>query len=396
MLKKINYHSIIWILAFFISLFWVFYYSFVIWAFENENYIKSNILLTKNIYLNSSFKDNLIIYNSEKDLSNYNLVSNTCRINSNFLTKKENFYIFSFKFMNSNCKNALIHLQKDEKVILSSYFDLNLINDFSLLNELTDYKSDELREIKKNLLQKMQDLNSFSENINAKTTNLDFLQTNRFYNEYFYKKEKINYILNQRKEKYLIPVKWYNLPKNDKVGKSIVPNAKRPYRIDTTDGIHHGWDIIAPIYTPVRSLSDWIIIRVVKNFKFKNLQKLKKWWSLTKKDWDYNLDIYRWNQVWLKTMKWDVVFYSHLDSVNSEIKEWITVRKNQNLWKIWITWVPDENYKNYHLHFEISKNPKIIEKVWNYSFEEIMSWDYEWQWLKIEEIINLQNKIFQN
>lgn len=41
---------------------------------------------------------------------------------------------------------------------------------------------------------------------------------------------------------YISPVVGYRLPSKD----ILIPGARRPYRKDTTDGIHHGWDIMVP------------------------------------------------------------------------------------------------------------------------------------------------------
>jgi murein DD-endopeptidase MepM/ murein hydrolase activator NlpD len=57
---------------------------------------------------------------------------------------------------------------------------------------------------------------------------------------------------------------------------SIIPNAGRPYRADTTDGVHHGWDLMSPVGTPVRSMAQGIVIRIVSDFSWARFDALKK------------------------------------------------------------------------------------------------------------------------
>lgn len=394
--KKIWFiHKIILSVLALVSLIWASYYSFVIWAFNREIEIKSHLLLSKDLYINSNMKDNLVIYKSENDLSKYKLLSKSCKIESKFVSKKDDFYIFHFKFLDEKCINPYLHLETEKWIIASSYFDINIIDDFSLLNKLTDYKSEDLKNMKKDLVAKIEKYNDDSKKSFSWITNIDFLQRNRLYKEDIYQKDKINYILEWRKQTYLIPVDWYNLPKNDRTWRNQIPNAGRPYRADTTDGIHHGWDVVAPLYTPVRALADGMVIRVINNFKFEDLKKLKTWSGLSFDDKMKNLDIFRWNQIWIKTMKWDIVFYSHLDSIDPKIKVWTFVQAGLSMWKIWITWVPDKNYKNYHLHFEIAINPKDTQKIWNYNFDDMINWNYLWKWMWWKEIFAMQDKMFK-
>ena len=124
-------------------------------------------------------------------------------------------------------------------------------------------------------------------------------------------------IISARNKKYISPVP----------GKSVVekftkiPNSGRPYRAGYTDGIHHGWDIDAPIGTDTVALDDGIIVRVVSDFSTSDFSRIVYGENLTHEQKLKNLDILRGKQVWLKTMKGEVVFYSHLDTVPSDIFE---------------------------------------------------------------------------
>jgi len=81
-----------------------------------------------------------------------------------------------------------------------------------------------------------------------------------------------NILQDRENTKYLSPVAGYALPNKDK----LIPGTGRPYRRDTTDGIHHGWDIMAPIGTPVQSLAKGKIIRIVNNWNWGKFNTLKR------------------------------------------------------------------------------------------------------------------------
>ena len=86
----------------------------------------------------------------------------------------------------------------------------------------------------------------------------------------------------------------------------------------------------------------------------KSLQKLK------------NLDILRGKQVWLKTMKGEVVFYSHLDIIPSDLSEGMFVSRGHNLGTTGVSGVPQDGYDDFHLHFAIMENPYIFENAGTY------------------------------
>ena len=74
---------------------------------------------------------------------------------------------------------------------------------------------------------------------------------------------------------------------------SKLPNSGRPFRAETTDGIHHGWDIDAPIGTPVRAMEDGVIVRIVNNFSWSDFAKIIKGKNLSYETKTQNLDILR-------------------------------------------------------------------------------------------------------
>ena len=213
---------------------------------------------------------------------------------------------------------------------------------------------------------------------------------NRFYKELVYKRDILKNIIEKRRDKYLVPVRWYWLSDSH----IKLPNASRGYRKDYTDWIHHGWDIDAPLDSQVISLDDWIIVRVVKEYAWEDLWKIKHSHNLSEDDKLNNLDILRWNQVWLKTAKWDVVFYSHLDNIYSNIKEGEMIKSWTPIWTIWITWIPDKSYTDYHLHFAVHKNPYNINMAWKYSFDDYMRWDWYFKWESASHILDHQHSVF--
>jgi len=126
------------------------------------------------------------------------------------------------------------------------------------------------------------------------------------------------------------------------------------------------------------------------------LDKLVKWKNLTNDDLVRNLDILRGNQVWLMTMSGDVIFYSHLNEIFSNINVWEVVKKWQPVWTIWKTWVPDQNYTDYHLHFEVQKNPFNLQKNQSYDIDDYLLWDWLFKWKKQDYILEHQMEYFQN
>lgn len=131
---------------------------------------------------------------------------------------------------------------------------------------------------------------------------------------------------------------------------------------------------MAPYGTPVRAIAKGKIIRIINNWSWDDFKKLKKG-NLTKDDEAENLNIFRGNQIWLQTMDGNVTFYSHLSAISPEISVGSLVEGGINIGNIGTSGVPDKNYKDVHLHFEIQKNP-FIENQKNPDYLDIMRWDY--------------------
>lgn len=74
-----------------------------------------------------------------------------------------------------------------------------------------------------------------------------------------------------------------------------------------------------------------------KDFSSKDFQRIVYGDTLSYEQKLQNLDILRGNQVWLKTMKGEVIFYSHLEEVDSSIQEGMLIKKNDPIGTIGIT-----------------------------------------------------------
>jgi murein DD-endopeptidase MepM/ murein hydrolase activator NlpD len=154
--------------------------------------------------------------------------------------------------------------------------------------------------------------------------------------------------------------------------------------------VHHGWDIFAKRWTPTRALSDWVVVRIVRDFNWNKFDNIL-WRNLNIQDKAKNLDIYRWNQVWIKTADGNVTIYAHLENIPENLKEWQFVNMWEYFWQIGRSWVPDKEYTDFHLHFEVQLNPHNRQ---NNSPLDIMLWQYYWKWKWYSDIISWQAKLF--
>lgn len=169
-----------------------------------------------------------------------------------------------------------------------------------------------------------------------------------------YRSQKAYALVDARKDlKYVVPVAGKTIPTEY----PFIPGSGRPYRKDTTDGIHHGWDLLAPVGTPVRSVGYGEVVRVVSGFAWRDFDRLVKGSALSNDQKALNLDVFRGNQVWIKTADGNVTFYSHLSVIAPDVAPGKMVVAGEILGNVGITGVPDKNYDMPHLHFEIQKNP---------------------------------------
>lgn len=371
----------------------VFGYSLVFWVsafFWIE--VEVAFKLSNNIYPDSLYLRNTkIAFKTKEDLSEYIIKSGSCNIFSKLNLKEKDIYIFDLKILDNNCNDNVFYLENKNKERIFD-FNFNIISEYRLYSELLDNETKKLEEVKWLLDQRKQTLLKYNEYKNLNISYNEFLKKNRLLNEVVYNSNIIKLILDWRNKKYLIPVKWKSLP----TAEAKLPNSWRPYRSSYTDWIHHAWDFDWDFWEQVIAIDDWIIVRVVSDFNFSDLSRVNYWKNLTYDDKLKNLDILQWKQVWLKTMKWDVAFYSHLNDIFTNIKEWTVVRKWQPIWTIWKSWVPDKNYSDFHLHLPIQINPFDKNKIWKYEIEDYMRWNWLFKWKSKDYILENQNNVFEN
>ena len=340
---------------------------------------------TSNIFLeDNSLNKAQFIFQSWRDISNFSLVS-TCDTTSKFLEKRNKYYFFSISFNGSKCEDKTVYLKNGTEILYA--WKLNIFSENLFYNRLLDLPTEKLSEIKTKIEERIKKHRN-----QANTTSLGTTRTTlkRNISELFYTRAVVLNIIELRKQRYFLPVQGYWAPTKH----SKIPNSGRPYRKAYTDGIHHGWDIGSKKWEEIIALDDAQIVRVVDGFVFEDLNAIKKWKNLTEADKIRNLDILRGNQVWLKTMKGDVVFYSHLEDIYDHIKEGTIIRKWEPVGTIWSTGVPDRNYKDFHLHFTIHKNPYNEEKAWKYDYDDYMNWPWYYKWKPASYIFKNQNNIF--
>lgn len=374
-----------------ITVAWIFWISVVYSNYVKINEIKIAWILSKNIIIDSiNLNKTIIAFKSPIDIS-WNEIKWICKTNTDYLYKKDDLYFFQIELLQKDCFNGNYYLKNyNWDLILNSHFELNLVNNFGIYNNFVDQSDNSLKMLEEYYLNNLEK-NYLFKKLTTLDTNLNFIKKNRTYLESEFYYNVITNILQKRKSKYVLPVKWYDLSHRH----TKLPNSARPYRASYTDWVHNWWDIDAPYWTPVRSIDNWMIVKIVNWFKFEDLDQINYSKNLTNDEKRVNLDILRWNQVWIKTMKWDVIFYAHLSEIDNNLKVWDFVSKSQYLWKIWISWVPDKDYNDYHLHFELKKNPRDSNKNWKYTLMDYMRWDWYFKWKDDKYILENQYNIFQ-
>ncbi len=366
-------------------------YSLVYWRWAVLWNISSPDIISKNIFLNSpKLNYTLVSYDTIEDLSSFKLQSN-CKISSKYLWKKGDRNYFKVVFLDNKCKYQNIYLQKGKETFFDTKFNLKLFTEGEVFWIFSDLNSSTLYTLVKKLEKDIKKYSNYEKNTNTDISIFESLKNERLYKESLYKKEILDRVINSRQNKYISPISWLNISSKS----SKLPNAWRPYRSKYTDWIHHWWDVDTSNWSDIKTIDEWVIIRIVKDFSYSDLSKIKYANNLSNEDKLKNLDILRWNQVWLKTAKWDIVFYSHLSKIYSNIKLGELLPVNTSIWLTWITWVPDKNYSDYHLHFSVQKNPYNIAKAGKYGIMDYMKWDWYFRWENKEYILKHQWDVFK-
>lgn len=363
----------------------VFWYSLV---FGNANGYTGPLMLdfqlSKTIYPETNkLNTNMFIFKSSVDLSQASLVS-SCGNYSKFIQKRNDYYIFNVKYF-QNCSDDKLELQNNGEVLFTA--QQKVIWEYELWDAFVDYPTADLKKALNSLSKKLLLYSQRSQVL----TGYESAKNTRSINEVAFLYDVLDNIIQKRSQKYKIPV----IGREISTKLSKLPNAGRPYRESYTDGIHHGWDVDGNLWEEVVALDDAMVVRVVSGFEFNDLWRLVYGDNLSDDQKIKNLDILRGNQVWLKTAKWDVVFYSHLQDIYTNITEWMIVKKWQKIGTIGTTWVPDKAYDDYHLHFPIHKNPYNTKMAGKYDYDDYMRWDWYFKENTIYEILELQNQVFE-
>lgn len=348
---------------------------------------------SQKIYLDDeNLSTTIVVYQSNVDISNYNIRS-SCEVDSNFLESYKSLYFFSLDYSSAQeCKNGNIVLSSGEDKVISSMTRLTLSNYIQELGTFVDYSDSDLQEFQQTVSNQQKRYSVYKNyNHSEIAKNYKYLKWQTKYRESSYIYDIISQILLARENKYLVPVRGGSLSETH----SKVPNSGRPYRAAYTDGIHHGWDIDGDHGEQVIALDDGIIVRVVENFDESDFTRIVYGDNLTEEQKLKNLDVLRGKQVWLKTMKGEVVFYSHLNTISSTITEGTKIQRGEDIGTTGVTGVPQDGYEDYHLHFAVMNNPYIFENAWTYDLGDYMKWDWLTKDMSHAEVIAAQKNIFE-
>lgn len=124
----------------------------------------------------------------------------------------------------------------------------------------------------------------------------------------------IESVLRARERRFTLPIPGTPLPEKS----THLPNASRPFRSGTTDAIHHGWDFYVSEGTPVKAIEDGTIMHVKRDFTWDEMKHLNH--GNSELEQQENLDIYRGNTVYLKTLSGHVAIYAHLSDIPTNIQ----------------------------------------------------------------------------
>lgn len=179
----------------------------------------------------------------------------------------------------------------------------------------------------------------------------------------------IESVLRARDTKFALPIPGTPLPTKA----THLPNAARPFRSGTTDAIHHGWDFYVNEGTPVRAIEDGTIMHVKRDFTWDEMNHLNTGDSELEQQ--ENLDVYRGNTVYLKTLSGHVAIYAHLSDIPANMQVGKKVSQGEIVGHVGDSAIPDKKYL-YHLHFELAMNPLKDAKAGTYDFKDVLLWSF--------------------
>lgn len=337
----------------------------------------------------------MLVVRASKETTNLSL-SSGCEHTEKLIYKNTdleayNLYVLKISLYSSDCTNNTVFIKNNGKDV--GLYHLNIVSRSAKLEKSLDNSSEYLTTELKSLTIFLRDTTEkIAQKKDISTLSAKISQIELWYDKKWleHEKELREDILQKRNNlTFISPIRGKSLSTRN----TKMPNSPRPFRAAVTDGVHHGWDIDAPIGTPIHAIGEGMIIRIVDNFTWKDFDRITRKKYLTDYEKARNLDILRWNQVWLKTIDGNVIFLSHLSEIAPWLHVWQKVEKWDNLGKVWISGVPDKWYTDSHLHFEIVQNPHTTRDI-PAPTEEMIMWSYLGKWLSKSQVLSLQDSLF--
>ena len=378
-------------------------YSFVLWStpinnslwiLESNTQVQARFVsdLWRTVYLdNERLRSLIVVFSSEQSLSQA-AIHSVCNTDSRYIFSYKHLYFFYLTYLEDTCSNTTIALRHDDVILSRSIWSLKFSSKSQEYSSLLDMSDASLASMDADIARKLRPVGvyrNYQRPLSLETLPNHFKKYQAL--ELQYKRSFIAHIQAWRTQKYISPVPGYHIQRQA----NKVPNAGRPYRAGYTDGIHHGWDIDAPLWTPVVALDDGIIVRVRDGFVAADFGKIVYGDNLSHEQQLENLDILRGNQVWHKTLKWEVIFYSHLQDVSDELEDGMFIERGTYIWTVGITWVPGTWYEDFHLHFDVKMPPFTPGREGTYTLMEYMKWPWSGKWQSLAEVYDLIDIMFE-
>lgn len=126
----------------------------------------------------------------------------------------------------------------------------------------------------------------------------------------------------------------------------------------------HLWvDIIAPTWTPVRSIANWVVVKV--------------WYEA---GWFWNYVLIRHDNIILDSWKKSTIYslYAHMNK--SLTTAWSKVVKWDTVWEVWATWTATTS----HLHFQIDLDDAPFSPYWPFTSADMKAaWVWFFDWINV-------------
>ncbi len=152
----------------------------------------------------------------------------------------------------------------------------------------------------------------------------------------------------------IVPIPHTNLPQRE----FQMPGAPRHYRL----GVHEGIDFYWRRGTPIRTVADGVVVRMVDEYERPSQQEIDEWRETTARlslTPAAALDFYRGQQIWIQHQNGLITRYAHLSEFAPDIEEGMTVTAGQLIGAVGNTGSPasvNSDHSDAHLHFELWLN----------------------------------------